>query len=275
MRRENMYCVIQKIERKKPNAYGASKELITDTFEIISNGEKKIKYTYRYSSERFERPIKTAYKISIHESYRENGTIKKKQWSVCTMGYYDLVEFSLYDCADNRICTLSDEISVTVEEIYDMIYKKLDPIIDEVGAEFKETEEYKVNQEQKAIVSAYREAEQAFEDVYGPDTYAYCYDLYGNLQNEQQLEKIKQDKKAKDEYTKRSYQEYFKSNYSDYFNNNGSSYSINSSSNYNEEEKKILREIYRMASKKFHPDVSGDDGSKMKFLTKLKEQWGL
>ncbi|RIJ64163.1 hypothetical protein [Rummeliibacillus sp. POC4] len=270
-----MYCVIQKIERKKPNTYGASKELIAESFSMTINGETQIKNTYRYSNELFERPIKTAYKISIHESYRENGTIKKKQWSICTMGYYDLVEFSLFDFADNRICTLSDEIGLSVEEIYDIIYKKLDPIIDEVEAEFKETEEYKAKTEQKAIISAYQETKKAFEDVYGPDTYDYCYDLYGNLQNEKQLEKLKSDKIAKDEYTNRSYQEYFKSNYSDYFNNNGSSYSINSSSNYNDDEKKILREIYRMASKKFHPDVSGDDGSKMKFLTKLKEQWGL
>lgn len=37
----------------------------------------------------------------------------------------------------------------------------------------------------------------------------------------------------------------------------------------------MLKEIYRMAFKKFHPDACGDDGSKMKFLTKLKDKWGL
>lgn len=77
---------------------------------------------------------------------------------------------------------------------------------------------------------------------------------------------------------RRSYEEQRK-RYKEYFENGGSSsnygsYSIDSQGNYNDNEKKLLHEIYRMASKKFHPDVCGDDGSKMKFLTKLKDQWG-
>lgn len=161
-----MYCVIQKIRRKKSNTYGAAKEIILDSWTMTINGETQTKYTYKYSDERFERPIKTAFKISIHKSYRVNGILKKKQWSVCTMGYYDLVEFSLFDFADNRICTLSDEIGLTIDEIYNMIYKKLNPIIDEIEAEFKETEEYKAKEEQKAIISAYQEAKKTFEDIY-------------------------------------------------------------------------------------------------------------
>lgn len=63
--------------------------------------------------------------------------------------------------------------------------------------------------------------------------------------------------------------------YNQYSSNDSSSYYTNSQSNYTEDEKKVLHEIYRMASKKFHPDVSGDDESKMKFLTKLKDHWGI
>lgn len=78
-----------------------------------------------------------------------------------------------------------------------------------------------------------------------------------------------------EEYARRSYEESFKRNYNNYSGNGSGSYYTTSQSNYTDDEKKVLHEIYRMASKKFHPDVSGDDGSKMKFLTKLKEQWNL
>ncbi|KOP72405.1 hypothetical protein AMS59_15860 [Lysinibacillus sp. FJAT-14745] len=79
-----------------------------------------------------------------------------------------------------------------------------------------------------------------------------------------------------EEYRRRS-EEAFERDYEKYYSGGGggSSYSTASSSTYNEDEKEMLHEIYRMASKKFHPDACGDDGSKMKFLTKLKEQWEL
>lgn len=101
-------------------------------------------------------------------------------------------------------------------------------------------------------------------------------DVFGTLRNPAYLDDLKVRKKVQEEY-RRLREEAFGRNYKKYYSGGGggSSYSVASSSNYNEDEKKMLREIYRMASKKFHPDVSGDDGSKMKLLTKLKDQWGL
>lgn len=56
-----MFCVIQKVVKKKPNPYGACKELLVDSYTFSINGETKTKYTYKYSDERFERPIKDTY----------------------------------------------------------------------------------------------------------------------------------------------------------------------------------------------------------------------
>jgi hypothetical protein len=61
-----------------------------------------------------------------------------------------------------------------------------------------------------------------------------------------------------------------KSNYISY---NFGSYSVGNGSNYTDEEKGMLKKIYRTASKQFHPDITNDDGSMMKFLTRLKEEW--
>lgn len=269
-----MYCVIQKVKRKKPNLYGTHKEIIVTTTTFTINQVTKTSYDYSYSEERFERPILDAYKITLHHSFREHGKVKKKQWPICTMGYYDLLEYSLYDFADRKISSLADELGITSDQIYDMIYKKLDPIIEQVEAEFQQTEEYKVKKEQDKILTIHSARKIEFEQEYGSDTYKYVYDVFGNLRNSEYLEQLKAQKKASEEYQRRSYEEQQK--YNEYFNNSGSSsYSFKSSSTYTEEEKKWLREIYRMTSKKFHPDVCGDDGSKMKFLTKLKDEWNL
>lgn len=268
-----MYCVIQKVTNKKPNTHGHYKELtVSSTSFGITGQPLKTKYSYRYGDERFERPIKDAYKISIHKSYRENGKVKKKQWVICTMSFYDIYEYSLYDCAATRIKNKTEKIGVTEDELYEMIYEKLDPLYNQIKKEFESTEEYKTKVKHDEILNQYRTAKSKFEEEYGSDTYDYCYDIFGTLQNKAYLEDLKFQKTVKEEYYKRSYDKSYQSNYNNY---NFGGYSTSTGSNYTDEEKGMLKKFYRDLSKKYHPDVTNDDGSSMKFLTKLKEQWGI
>lgn len=190
-----MFCVIQEVENKKPNIHGSAREIISSsfTFGVLGQPQKR-KYTYHHSEERFGRPIKTAYKISIHKSYREYGKVKKQQWSICTISYYDLLEYSLYDCADRRIGKLSELIDVSIDDIYDMILKKLDPIEEKVKAEYKLSEEYIAEKNHKKIIETYRKVKLEFEKLYGDDTYDYCYDVFGKLQNEEYLQSLIQQR---------------------------------------------------------------------------------
>lgn len=80
-----MFCVIQEIETKKISC-GEPKEIEVYESSWSMNGEDRISYRFRYSEERFERPIKK-------ESYRENGKVKKRQTVICTIPYYDLVDY--------------------------------------------------------------------------------------------------------------------------------------------------------------------------------------
>lgn len=272
-----MFCVIQKIQKKKQDPYGTHKELqVTINNWSIGNNKPAVHYGYTYSDERYERPILDAYKISIHHSYREEGKVKKKQWVICTMGYYDFIDSWYGDHYSDR--TLNEklkEMGIEEDTFHELVHTKLEPLREQIEREFQRTEEYKAKKEQEAILVAHRTAEVAFEKEYGQDEYKYCYDVFGTLRNPAYLEELKVKKKVQEEYTRRSYEESFKRNYSNYSSNDSGSYSTTSQSNHTVDEKKMLHEIYRMASKKFHPDVSGDDGRKMKFLTKLKEQWGL
>jgi hypothetical protein len=273
---KKMYCVIQEIENKKYNEYGAYKKLEVDstTCTTTCNGvtETTTTYSYKYTGGRFKRPVRKAYKISIHKSYRKGGKVKKKQWVLCTMSYYAILDSCPYDYIyGGRVKDLIEEMKITEDEFWNMVYKKFNPLCESIEKEFQQTEEYKTNQKHEEIITVYAAKKAKFEEKYGQNTYDYCYDVFGVLRNEEMLNDIKAQYEARQEYN-RSYYENSKSNYSNY---NFSGYFKSNDSNYTEDEKKYLKVIYKAAAMKLHPDIKKDDGEGMKFLNKLKEQWGI
>lgn len=47
---------------------GEPKGFVVDETKVTWDGEGYTKYSYHYASERFERPIRKSYRISVHES---------------------------------------------------------------------------------------------------------------------------------------------------------------------------------------------------------------
>lgn len=274
-----MRCYIQEIQMKSSNSIGCGKELCVTTSNWTVNGVPYTSYGYTYSDERFERPIKTAYKITIHDkSYRDDkGRVRKKQYHVTTIKYYDLVDFSWNDCIiDSKIDDIAEELGIDYEIVWAEIEAKLDALQDKVNAEFEKTEEYRVKEKHDAVLREYQIRRHEFAEKYGlqENEYDRCYDIYGKLRNKDYLEKIKREYKARKEYEERSrsYQRDYQSNYSDY----SDSYRTSSFSSglTSEKEKEYYKKFYRTLATKFHPDVIGDN-EPMKFINKLKEQWGI
>ncbi len=267
-----MYCVIQEVELKKANTYGSYKELETYYTSWVINGEKGGCYGYRYTGDRFERPIRKAYKISIHKSYREGGKVKKKQWVICTIRYYDIAS----DCSSwiGDYCNLNakcEAIGITEDELCALVYKKLDPLTEKIEKEYQQTEEYKTHKKHQEIINKYLEDKNKFESIYGSNSYDKCYDVFGTLRDKEMLDKIKKQYEASKEY-ERSYYENYKSNYNY---NSYSSYRNNNHSTYNDEDKDKYKKIYKTLAKAYHPDIAKDDGEMMKIVNKLKEEWGI
>lgn len=272
-----MYCVIQEIKLKKPDLNGHSKHI--DPYEWSIGNE--VYYSYHMSKEVFERDIKKAYKISIHKSYRENGKVKKKQWAICTIGHYYIIDYGNWigDC-----CRLEDKlesIGISEKELCDLVYAKLEPLTERINNEYKETEEYKTVKAYNEIITKYKSAEREFNKKYGGG-YNQCYDVFGELKNESKLNQILENYKARKEYEEKSrqYQRSYYENYNGNYNyDNSSSYSKNSTSNYNEEEKKLLKKIYKKMAMEFHPDRNLNNQVEaqevMVLINKLKEQWGI
>lgn len=274
-----MFCVIQEIEVKKSNPYGTFKEL--EWYGCNINGYDK--YFYHHTGECFERSIKRAYKISIHQSYRENGKIKKKQYCIGTINYYDILNDSLYDDYYRRIKVLSNELNTSEEEIVDCIDEKLTALTLKVKNEFEKTEEYKTIKKHEEIINNYSKAKQAFAEKYNTDIddYDYCYNVFGELKSQEYLNKVIDKTKTYNEYS--SYYKNYSGNYNnDSYKNYSSDYTNSgyckiNSSNYIEDEKKYLKKFYKILAQTYHPDnnIDKDTTTEMKLINKIKEEWDI
>ena len=268
-----MYCVVQAIQRKKPNPYGDYREYEVSSMSIqFQGGSTKTHYSYypRYEAGRFDRPHRESYKISIHESRREAGKVVKRQCAVGTIGYYELVEWGLYDYIDKGINHAVEVFGVDYETLYGIVETKMQPIMDKVKREFHRSEEYKARRQREKLEKAHQKAKKQFGERYGvdPDEYDYVYNIFGELMDEQYLNRIIQQYEAA-----RSYRESQRSSYREY---SYSSYSVPPSSTYTDDDRVILKKFYRELSKRFHPDLNGaGTTAEMQLLNKLKEEWGV
>ena len=269
-----MYVVVQTIQRKKPNKGGEYREYEVSSMSIqFQDGTAKTHHSYypRYEAGRFDRPHLESYKISIHESRRENGKVVKKQCVVGTIDYYSLVEWGLFDYIDRGISHAVDVFGADYETLYRMVEDKMQPIVDKVKREFHRSPEYKARRQREKLEKAHQKAKKQFGEKYGvdPDEYDYCYNIFGELMDEQYLNRIIQQYEAA-----RSYRESQRSSYREY---RYSSYSVPSSSTYSDDDRAVLKKFYRELSKIYHPDLNPgvDTTAQMQVLNRLKEQWGV
>lgn len=276
-----MYCVIQEIERKKPDVNGEPLEIKPYESSFTIGGQPNVTYGYSMSEERCQRPIRTAYKISIHRSYRENGKVKKQQVAICTMGYYDIADTTSW-VGDYMTAHEWEEkqkqLGISEKELVKIIYAKLDPLIEQIQREFQQSEEGRLKKEHEKITKAYREAQEAFAREYECDRgeFQHCYDIFLKLRNPEYLKKVQAEHEARKEYERRSrensrgYYEKFRDNYS----SGSSGFSFNVREEANQD---ILKQFYRVLSKKFHPDANPDidTSEQMKVLNQLKQEWGV
>ena len=264
-----MYCVVQTIERKKANPHGAYRKYKVQSMSTGSTDGTHMKTHYFYEPDynagRFERPRKESFKISIHESRREGSRIFKKQCVIGTVGYYDLLRFSLFECIDNGIKRAAAVFGAGYKELYRLVENKMQPVIDKIEKEFRETEEYQAEEQRRRLEKAHQEAKKRFLEEYGVDEYDCCYNIFGELMDEAYLQQIIQHREEQ--------RSYWKSRQSTY-----SNWKFTSSvTDYTVEETAILKQFYRSLSKLYHPDKNPDKDTtaEMQMLNRLKQDWGL
>ena len=273
-----MYCVIQEVRRKKPDVLGEHKEILPYPLEMSINGVAQVPiWRWNWSKERYERPHREAYKISLHQSFREGGAVRKRQHSVCTMSYYDICDGCGWwgDFIIGGDSALAEKLNMDPTELCDIIESKLGPLRERLEAEFHRSAEYIAHQEHRRVLDAHNKARSAFSERYDVDgdEYDRCYDVFGALRNKEYLAKIKADHKAR----KQSESRYHESRRSTYEQYSSGGYSIPAVCTYSEDETAILKQFYRALAKQFHPDVNHDRDTtrELQLLNRLKEQWGV
>ena len=188
------------------------------------------------------------------------------------MSYYDVVEYSLYDCADGRISALAERLKVSSDALYVLIEAKLGPLRERLELDWRRSEEYQTTESHHKVIAGHLERRSRFAQEYdvGVEEYDRCYDVFGVLRNEKHLKTIQRRHKASQSYG-RARQSYEKT-YQDFF---GSGYSSSVCSTYTESERTILKQFYRTLSKTYHPDLNPgkDTKAEMQLLNKLKEVW--
>lgn len=268
-----MYCAIQKLTRKRPDPYGGYKEIKAYPLEMSINGVEQVPiWRWEWTGGRFERPHLEAYKISLHQSFREGGKVKKRQFSVCTMSWYNIIDVWWGDCVLGGEDAIVEKTGLDAAEINRLIDAKLDPLRERILAEYDKSPEHLAHLEHRRILDTHEKARARFCERYGVDSdeYSKCYDVFGVLRNEEYLEKIKAEHKAR----KSSYRQYTGSNYSGW---SSGSYSLSSASTYTEDETGILRQFYKTLAKKYHPDLNPerDTTKEMQLLNRIKDEWNV
>jgi hypothetical protein len=268
-----MFVVIQKIQLKKPNKNGGYKEYEVNTISFTIGGIVKTSYSYhaKYDGGHFERPHQEAFKISIHQSFRENGKVKAKQCVLGTIGYYVLAEgWGLYDYMESgfkRAAKMFDNS----DGLYDLVEAKIAPLREQIQSEYHESEEYKAVEERKKVQKEYQKSKANFAKKYNVDAgeFDFCFDVFGHVMNETYLNEIIQKEKAYSSYRENSSSNYSSQDYSSYFKTN--------SSTYTDVEKLTLKLFYKKLAMEFHPDknLDTDATEKMQLLNKLKDEWNL
>ncbi len=263
-----MQCIIEEIKQSQVNSVGAPKEIEVGHYEWTNHGERGKTYIYRMSKERFPRQNLNAYRILLVDG--------EESHLVSTIGYYDLVDYSIEDCIGDRLIDqLAEKMGTSSDTIWELILEKLRPLQQRIKQEFDQTEEAKTSKRNQEILREYKEKKRKFCMELGMDGVKYdrCYNVFGELMDADYLNKLYEQVAARQKFSANS-----KRKHKDSWRNfSGSADTFLGHASYSREEKEMLARFYKTLAKKFHPDSNpGVDTSKeMQLLNQLKKQWGI
>ena len=101
---------------------------------------------------------------------------------------------------------VSEVLKESVDDIYELVQERIEPLTEQIQEEFAKTEEYKTHEEHERITTIYALNKTEFTRKYEVDGNEYdkCYDVFGELKNPEYLEKIKREYRERKEYEEKS-----------------------------------------------------------------------
>ena len=193
-----MFCAVQELKKKRENKNGYPKRLeaYPETQKLIG-GNTLITWKYRFSEERFERPVKKTYKFTIHESYRQDGKVKVRQAVIGTFSYYSFIRNSFdYLKISKKIKHIAEKFNISFDDLYIIFINKYEEVQKKILEEYEQTEEYRTHEYHESIIAEYGRKNYVFNEKYRGlkewwiDSYATCYDVFGTVRNPEELERL-------------------------------------------------------------------------------------
>lgn len=263
-----MKCIIRETQREIRYQVGEPREIVVDVGTWEENGLTGHSYSYHMSKERFERDQKKCYNI-----YLEEGS---KEVKVCTIGYYDFIDFNYEDNLNDRMFqSVATQLDVTVEQVEQAITEPLAKLQEVIREEFSRTEEARAKKEHEEILSKHKKAKRDFVMQYGfsPRDYDRCYNVFGQLMDAEYLgvlNKRLEEREGSKYQSKRYRKKESQKRFHEYLH-------TQTTVNYSEDEKILLAKFYKALAKKYHPDANLgiDTQDEMTLLNKLKREWGV
>ena len=158
-----MYVTVQKVYGKS-KIQGYSKDVVTTRLQLGTT----IRYGWTYSKEKFERE-NYSYKITVKESYRENGKVKQKQVVMGTFHWFDFIDHYVYndEYFYRKLVDIFPDKRGQIDNIYDKIDKKIQEIQSIESKKWTSSQEYKVHNKHLEMISNYESKKNECDELCG------------------------------------------------------------------------------------------------------------
>jgi hypothetical protein len=268
-----MYLFVQKILDK--NKYEGNYKNVepTETRWKVADVDH-VKYGYIQSGGRFKRE-NVSYIFIIRKSCGDNESNQKM--ILGSIDWYSMI--SPEDILKNllnkeKIIQIKDKFYPSEEEFEELVFNintEISKCTKILETELKNSEEYKITEQNKKRIERWLKAKIRFDKEYGFGYFEEIYNFDLELMNYDLLEQVRQKKRRYDSY-KQTKENSGNSNNKE--KDEGSSV-ISNSLVFSQEEIAYLKKFYKTLAKNYHPDICHDDGKAMQFLNKLKKHWNI
>jgi len=251
-----MFCTIKKQPcKRKPFRSRIYKNPV---WKPLYEGSERVEL----SGEEIERIPMYKFLVALNENYRDNGKIRRRQWHLGTLTFWEIVE-DFKDTYGNSNRFGKDCIGIYECGLWERMDKHFKDIPESVLRDYGDILSRKLESVKAAVISEYKTL---------PEYKWMKVDVRMRAEQRDREDREREEKVRQEKERERKAHQRFQETFGGF---GGSGFTSAGISTLTQDEKTLALEIikagYRKLSTKYHPDTGGDVG-KMQELNNLKEK---
>ncbi len=196
---------------------------------------------YTFKGEEVKRDLKEKWRIVLYDSFKENGKIKRKQWYVCTITYWDIVDDYFVKSYNGKLLShawkrlnelFPDAGEDEKNHLKKIVLSRIEPLRKKVILDYQKSDEYYYRLIQNMVEQKHKES-QAKKNKKTENNHKSSYNE-NEKKSERKNNKKSENKKKHIRIKKNVYQ-----------------------GNEKEVALEIIRAGYKKMAAKYHPDTGG------------------